>query len=51
MATQEEAGRSHQQGPRGILPKGVEDPSEGNLGLVAGDGHSQGDELAPLTAS
>lgn len=32
VAAQEKAGRGHQQGARGILPEGVEDPSEGELG-------------------
>lgn len=32
VAAQEKAGRGHQQGACGILPEGVEDPSEGELG-------------------
>lgn len=32
VAAQEKAGRGDQQGPCGILPEGVEDPSEGELG-------------------
>lgn len=32
VAAQEKAGRGHQQSACGILPEGVEDPSEGELG-------------------
>lgn len=54
VAAQEKAGWGHQQSPRGILPEGVEDPSEGELGCWAAvhmpwcwDTDSQGNKLHP----
>lgn len=53
VAAQEKAGRGHQQSACGILPEGVEDPSEGELGhynefrLGLGDTHCQVSEPTP----